>query len=503
MRYVIYARKSSESEERQILSIEAQLTELQEYSAKEKLEIIASFQEAQTAKEPGRMKFAEMLSFLQAGKADGIISWHPDRLARNSIDGGQIVYLLDTGKIKDLKFPTFWFENTPQGKFILNIAFGQSKYYVDNLAENIKRGHRAKLRRGIYPSFAPLGYINNHRTRDIDINPEKAPLIRRSFELYATGKYTLKQIARALKDLGLRSYKGNVLAVSCVQRMLSKPFYYGLFEFKGETYQGTHKPIISKKLFDKCQEVMKDRGHTKTRKAERTFPFRGLFTCGECGCAITAETQKGHNYYRCTKKKTACSQKYVREELLTEQVKNFLQKVSLSSQDTEKVLHELDNDEQKAKSSNQSVLRNFKNEAIDISIKLDKLLSAYLDEIVSAEEYASQKQKLLARKVECKEEISEIESGSVSWLEPARVFVKTLNQADKLLSSGDKSEMATFLKQIGSNHILYDKCISFSPKIPYKLAAERSEADSFRLQNPFWRGVWDEVGTYLTVYLAQ
>jgi len=139
MRYIIYARKSSESEERQVLSIEAQLCELREFAAKEKLEIVASLCEAQTAKEPGRTKFAEMLSFLESGKAEGILSWHPDRLARNSIDGGKIIYLLDTGKIKDLKFPTFWFDNTPQGKFMLNIAFGQSKYYIDNLAENIKR----------------------------------------------------------------------------------------------------------------------------------------------------------------------------------------------------------------------------------------------------------------------------------------------------------------------------------------------------------------------------
>src|SRR3989338_5676879 len=128
MKYFIYTRKSTESEDRQVMSLESQLAELKEFAAKEKLEIVASFQEAQTAKEPGRTKFAEMLSFLQSGKADGILSWHPDRLARNSIDGGQIVYLLDTGKIKDLKFPTFWFENTPQGKFMLNIAFGQSKY---------------------------------------------------------------------------------------------------------------------------------------------------------------------------------------------------------------------------------------------------------------------------------------------------------------------------------------------------------------------------------------
>ena len=487
MKYIIYARKSTESEERQVLSIESQISELREFAAKEKLEIVASLCEAQTAKEPGRMKFAEMLSFLESGKADGILSWNPDRLARNSIDGGQIIHLLDTGKIKDLKFPTHWFENTPQGKFMLNIAFGQSKYYVDNLSENIRRGHRAKLRRGVYPGSAPLGYLNNHRTRDIDIDHERAQMIRKGFELYSTRKYTLKQIARAFKDMGLRSHKGNVLAVSCVQRMLSKSFYYGLFEFKGETYQGTHEPIVTKKLFDECQEVMKSRGHIKTRKAEKTFPFRGLFTCGECGCAITAELQKGHNYYRCTKKREICSQKYVREETLTEQVKSFLQKVSLSSQDTDKVLRELDKDEQKAELDNHAVLQNLKSEITDIGAKLDKLLSAYLDEIVSAEEYAAQKEKLLARKVECTEEIGEIENGSVSWLEPARAFVKSLNHATELVQSGDKSEMTTFLKQIGSNHILIDKSISFSPKIPYKLAAERSGAGNIRLRNPFWR----------------
>ena len=232
---------------------------------------------------------------------------------------------------------------------------------------------------------------------------------------------------------------------------------------------------------------MKNRGHIKTRKAEKTFPFRGLFTCGECKCAITAEIQKGHNYYRCTKKREMCSQKYVREEALIKQVKSFLQKVSLTSQDTEKVLRELDKDEQKAKANSRDVLQNLKSEITDIGTKLDKLLSAYLDEIVSADEYAAQKEKLLARKVECTEEINEIENGSVSWLEPARVFVKSLNHTTELVWSRDKSEMTTFLKQIGSNHILFDKCISFSPKIPYKLAAERSEAGNSHLQFPVWR----------------
>jgi len=500
MRYIIYARKSIESEERQILSIESQVSELREFAAKEKLEIVASLCEAQTAKEPGRMKFAEMLSLLQENKADGILSWHPDRLARNSIDGGQIVYLLDTGKIKDLKFPTHWFENTPQGKFMLNIAFGQSKYYIDNLSENIRRGHRAKLRKGIWPSFAPLGYSNNHKTRDIDVDIEKAPLVRKGFEMYSSGKYTLKQIAKLLKDLGLRSYKGNVLAVSCVQRILKSSFYYGIFKFNGETYQGSHEPLITKKLFNKCQEVMKDRGHIKTRKAKNSFPFRGLLSCGECKCAITAETQKGHNYYRCTKKREMCSQKYVREELLAEQIINFLQKVSLPSQDTEKVLCELDKDEQKAKDDSRALVVNLKSELADTETRLDKLLSAYLDEVITPEEYTAQKQKMLDQRVELKEQIREIEDKGVSWLEPARAFVKSLSNATELVQTGDKSEMTTFLKQIGSNHILIDKSFSFSPKKPFQILAERRvprrEVELSRLQNSNWRYLLDKVRMY-------
>ena len=139
-KYILYARKSTDEEERQVLSIEAQLAELREFAQKEKLEIVASLCEAKTAKEPGRTVFGEMLKQINEGLAVGILAWYPDRLARNPIDGGQIVYMVDTGKIHSLKFPTFWFENTPQGKFMLNIAFGQSKYFIDNLSENIKSG---------------------------------------------------------------------------------------------------------------------------------------------------------------------------------------------------------------------------------------------------------------------------------------------------------------------------------------------------------------------------
>ena len=147
-KYFLYARKSTEDDDHQIMSIEAQLFELREFARKENLEILEEFQESKSAKTPGREKFTEMILKIEELGDVGILAWHPDRLARNSVDGGKIIHLVDQKKIVSLRFPTFWFEPTPQGLFMLQVAFGQSKYYSDNLVQNVKRGIRQKLRRG-------------------------------------------------------------------------------------------------------------------------------------------------------------------------------------------------------------------------------------------------------------------------------------------------------------------------------------------------------------------
>ena len=185
--YFLYARKSTDEPDRQILSIEAQITELREFAEREQLTITQTFIESQTAKEPGRPIFNDMLSLIEKGRANGILAWHPDRLARNSVDGGRIIHLTDTGSITMLKFPTFWFDATPQGKFMLNIAFGQSKYYVDNLSENVKRGLRQKVRRGEAVGVAPTGYLNDVINHKMVKDPERFRLIRKLFQMYATG----------------------------------------------------------------------------------------------------------------------------------------------------------------------------------------------------------------------------------------------------------------------------------------------------------------------------
>ena len=215
------------------------------------------------------------------------------------------------------------------------------------------------------------------------------------------------------------------------------------------------------------------------------FAFLGLLKCASCDCSITAEKQKGHNYYRCTKKKGPCQEKhYLREEALTEQITSYLQKVSLSSQDTEKVLAALDSEQDKAREDAQGEVNVLKEQLASVEVKLAKLLDVYLADALSTEEYAAKKQSLLSQKMSLNEKITDFETKGLSWLEPARGFVKSLNQAANLVQTDNLSELPTFLKNIGSNHILQNRQFFFTPKIEYKLVAESAErADKLREAN--------------------
>ncbi|NCO44874.1 recombinase family protein, partial [Candidatus Wolfebacteria bacterium] len=385
-KFFLYARKSTDTEEKQVRSIDDQIAELKELAKKENLEIVKIFIEKQTAKEPGRPVFNEMLSRVEKGEAEGILAWHPDRLARNSVDGGKIIYLVDTGKISELKFPTFWFENTPQGKFMLQIAFGQSKYYVDNLSENIKRGIRQKLKNGIWPQMAPLGYLNNKNTKSIIVDKNKARLIKKAFELYSTGNYSLRRLGETINDLGLLGRKQKTLGIANYQYFLKNPFYCGLIRYNGELYEGKHEPIIAKKLFDKVQGVMESKSKPNKKKL-KYFVFRGFIRCGECGCLITAETQKGHNYYHCTKRKIRCSQKYVREENLTEQINGYIQKVSLPDDWVKNIIAELEKEKSEIAQSSNFFAQNIKEKIMMIDEKLERLMTGYLENAILLEEY--------------------------------------------------------------------------------------------------------------------
>jgi len=486
-KYFLYARKSTEDEERQVMSIEAQLAELADFAKRENIDIAEQFIESKSAKKPGREIFNEMIQKIYESKESvGILAWHPDRLARNSVDGGQVIYLIDIGKIASLRFPTFWFEPTPQGLFMLQVAFGQSKYYSDNLSENVKRGIRQKLRRGEWPGLAPLGYMNNPKTRTIEPDQMKARVIKKAFEEYAQGRHTLESLGQRLSFWGVVSGTGKPLCKATLQRMLTNKVYLGLIVHNGETYEGGFPAIISRATFEKVQEVLKNRAKPRHSKKRHYFPFTGLLTCGECGAAITAQWAHGnggtYRYYRCTKRLGSCSQRYLREDLLVEQLKNKISKVALCEDWKEKMLAKVEVWEKENIQSLQSFAQNLEKEIKETEQKLDKLVNAFLDGSIEKETYLAKKDELIKTKTDLQQRKSDFGRKGNNWIEPLREWIKTAYHAEKLALSQDFYEIKIFTEKIGTNRRMLDRKLIFDFVRPfdfvpkYKEKCERSPA---------------------------
>ena len=465
-KYIAYCRKSTDEKDKQVLSIEAQIAELQEFAKRENLEIVSFITESRTAKVPGRSELNKVLNMIEKRMANAILSWHPDRLARNSIDGGRIIYMLDTCKLLDLKFPTFWFDNTPQGKFMLNIAFGQSKYYVDNLSENIKRGNRQKLRNGVWPSKAPLGYINEPILRSIEVDKEESLFVKQAFDKFASEAVSLTEVARYLHSFGIkRRVSGKPLTVGSVRKMLSNEFYVGIMTYAGIKYEASHQTFISKELFQKVQLRLAEVG--KPRKRGHNFAFTRFIKCGECGAAVTGEehikyypTTRGkvrYVYYRCTKKIKPCTQKYISELKLEEQVRGIVRPCGIH-EDWKPYFEEwMARDEVTEKQNCEEVLTKLSFEIQELDIKLNRLLDTYLEQIVEPEVYQTKKNELFERKLKLQEKMSVVKEKGSTWLEPMREFMDCAILAQKIARvKNNPDELRSIGKKVGSNYLFLD-----------------------------------------------
>ena len=466
-KFYIYARKSTDVEDEQVLSIEAQLVELREFAKREGLYIAAEFIEKKSAKTTGRPIFGTLLAEIEKNGGN-ILARHPDRLARNSVDGGQIVHLLDAGKIGTLKFPSFWFENTSQGKFMLSIAFGQSKYYVDNLSENTKRGLRQKVRLGLYPSHAPVGYINDVRSKTVIVNKRLAPVVLAAFELYAQGSQTVESVAVFMKSKGVTTKSGKQLTKDQIKRILTNPFYYGHFRYCGEVYEGKHKAIIEKRLFDKVQAVIAKRCHPQ-KGATAPQVFCGLLTCVTCNMAITAEKKIKHQkngntheyiYYRCTRKhKTiTCKEPPVTEPDLAAQLSDILQGYALPESWATTLGKMLDADEHKAEQSASVFVANARNSLANLQGKLQRLLDGYLDQDIDQQTYRTRQGELMSEKKSLEEQIGKLTLAGKAWVEPMRQWIKQAVSLCEIAKSGDFAAIKdAFLKIDGLNLFLSSK----------------------------------------------
>jgi site-specific DNA recombinase len=347
VKYVLYARKSTEQDEKQALSIDSQVKEMLQIAERENLEIVDIRREAHSAKDSGqRPVFKEILEDLRRERFNGIIVWHPDRLSRNAGDLGSLVDLMDQRSLVQIRTHGQTFTNTPSEKFLLMILCSQAKLENDNKSINVKRGLKTRVEMGLWPAPAPTGYLKEKRTDrkcECFIDPDRGHVIKQMFEKVAYEKWSGRKIYHWLKfDLNFKTAGGNKnLSLGNIYRILESPFYYGVFEYplkSGNWYQGKHKSLITKELYDEVQKQLKG-SELKTRQ-EKEFAFTKLMKCGLCGSGICADekykklkngTINSHIYYGCTKVRDKnCNCGYIREDDLIEQFTKLIDEINLN-----------------------------------------------------------------------------------------------------------------------------------------------------------------------------
>jgi DNA invertase Pin-like site-specific DNA recombinase len=338
-KYCLYARKSTESDETQALSIDSQIKEMLELAKRDNLNVIEIKQEKHSAKEVGqRPVFNEVIKEIREEKFNGILTWAPDRIARNAGDLGTVVDMMDNGKLKEIRTYGQSFGNSPNDKFLLMILGSQAKLENDNKSVNVKRGMKAKCAMGWRPGMAPLGYLTNREgikgQRKIFIDTVRSPIIKQMFEKTAFEKYSGRKLYNWLISINFATRTGKRVTLSSVYTILKNSFYYGKFEYpvgSGSWYDGLHEPIITKDLFDKVQEQITSQN---ARCEDKEFAFTRLMKCGLCGSGITGEEKHRklkngsfniHVYYGCTKyNDIRCKCGYIREEDLIEQLSGMM-----------------------------------------------------------------------------------------------------------------------------------------------------------------------------------
>lgn len=482
MKYVIYARKSSEDKGRQILSLESQVSTMRKLADDLNLTIVKIFTESKSAKKPdNRPMFFEMIEMFEQGKIDGIVCWKLDRLSRNPVDSGKIQWLSQQGIIKDIQ--TSERRYLPDDNaLVFNVESGMANQYIRDLSKNVKRGNKTKLEKGGWLGPAPLGYLNNKLDRSIVIDKRNSKYVIRAFELCACGNHSLKKIMNILYDEGFRSKKGFMIRKATIHRMLNNCTYYGLIKNKGKLYNGIHEPIICKNLFDKAQNAIQIKTHTKKQKL--FFTYRGFLKCN-CGCVYTASKKKGHDYYYCTNGKKICEahKEYKRSDNIDELMLEIFDKIQFDEElidiayqaSKEKCLNNMDYTEN-SKSS-------FESELKIIDQKKNKLLDTYLSNLVDKNVWEAKMKELDNNRVEIESQLQNFKvengNGEITLEQIKNVFLFA-NKAKETFTGYDKYKKRELLEILLWNLEIENKKIAdIRFKMPYQLLANTPKKCDF------------------------
>lgn len=513
MKYFIYCRRSQDREDRQTLSIESQKRELLEFSRKNSLDIVEVISEDKSAYKRGRPKFGYMMDEIEKGTAQGILTWHLTRLARNSADGGLLVSFMDEGKIKEIRTPEKTYINTGDDKFMMNIHMSVAKKSSDDTSAFVKNNTKTKLERGEFPGVVPYGYLNldingiitgkrfdrkkqamledSGRTlKRIEQDPIEAPIIRKLIDLALTGAYSVAMLQEEAYKLGLKGKvsKKRITAQSLID-VLSNIFYTGKFNYAGKVWDGIQEPLMTKDEYSKIQKILSENSRPHRRKNEYLFSM--LAECPGCGGLLSGDLQKGTKYYRCSRakgKNATCSHtEHIREDDLEKKLQETLLKVRLPKKLIDwalKYLGKVYEAETTVFQQKTTLLHQ------DLGIKKamqKRLTTRWLSEenaqgdILSDEEYKEQKSEIQKEIDEINEKLKDTDSNESNWLIKCEDFfqkARNLNTEYEIAEPLDKkillqSAGARFIRKNGKMAIKLEEPYSFLIPLPeFKKSSE-------------------------------
>ncbi len=491
IKFILYARKSSESEERQALSIPSQVHELQPVIDRERLKVSYTKTESYSAKAPGRPVFDEVTKLIQDKKADGLLVWSPDRISRNSVDTGLIIYLLDMGLLKEVRTPTQVFRNTPADKYMLNNFCSNAKYENDNKSIAVKRGLRAKCERGLFPAPAPTGYVNDpiepRGSKKIYPDPARFDIVERMFRMVIEQKMNPAKVYEYVRDKWrLTSKGGTIISSSTFYYMLNNPVYAGFFEYpmrSGNWYDGIHKAMITKDEYDTIQAILGNKG--KPRPKSHVFDFTGLMKCGVCHGGITCEEKfkrlksgilKRYEYYHCGKRKDPyCKQKSIEEKTLLTEIDRVLDELHIPHEFYEWAMKWIKQQNTTQVDSREKIVKQYRTHYDACLRRIDGLIDMRAGNELSEQEYKTKKAQLIKEKERLEELIDDNRYNTDMWYQKADELLYFASHAKELFRSGTRDEKRKLLSSLGSNLILQDKILCPDWKKSFKPVRELSK----------------------------
>lgn len=481
-KYGASIRKSSESREKQALSNESQKREIKLKFPD--LDITEWFVESKSAFKPyGRPEFTRIMKMVHEGKLDGILAWHPDRLSRNEIDAANITYAIRSGILKDLKFVSYNFENTPDGIKHLQNALSDSQYYSAKLGVDVKRGLNDKLGMGRMPCLAPVGYYNtklaNREDNRIIEDTERFPLVRKMWDLLLTGNYSVPQVRDiATNEWGLLTPKkkkvgGGKIGYTSAYGMFTNMFYTGYFMYKGKMYKGDHKPMITMAEFDRVQTLLKEHGKPRAKTHEFAYGC-GTFMCGECNRSFVGiekikyikseKLTRVYVFYLCGHKKSVvyCSQKYnINETEVEEQIIAEIQKYTIDSDFLNWTLEVMKDNNVLEIVTEKDVKENVLKTIETKQEELKKLIQMATKGFVSDEEFRESRTELDKTINNLKTQLNEVESDkNENLMELTEKAFYYSTYALIALKKGDKRTRNEIIKSLGMNREIKDKIVN-------------------------------------------